>query len=208
MIGLAELKNQASGSVVLIRNLMGRVKALAGLALAYVRKVKPDTAYRLTALLLIAVYLATAYPHFSPIPEITAKVTAGAISLLGYNVTNYKNILIIDFFNPVKISSECSGVILALAFILTIQLVPHIPIPARLTSLLLIPFVFFGNILRIILAVIIGLKVSAQAMILYHDSLSQVLIFFWAISIYIVWLKLHRLFPKDRFNAQLGKLMQ
>ncbi len=128
--------------------------------------------------------------------------------MLGFKAHTYKNYLIVRDFNPVKVSSECSGIIVLLAYILTIQVLPVFTVARKLSALLLVPFILVGNLARVFITVLTGLKLSKEAMIFFHNTFSQLFLFFWAIFIYIAWLKLLRMFPTDRFSENLSSQME
>lgn len=82
---------------------------------------------------------------------------------------------------------------------------PVFPLTQRFASLLFVPFLFLGNIMRIITDVLVAKYISPDMLLFYHDSLGQVFIFFWGIILYIVWLIIFGNFPKDWVVEKLEK---
>lgn len=123
--------------------------------------------------------------------------------MLDYSVINYKSNILINGFDPISVSAECSGIIILVAFLFTIQIMPMLTIFQKLTALLLTPIIYLGNLLRIFMSLIVGLKGSVPAMMFVHDTIGQVFLFFWAIMVYVIWLRALSLFPKDIFTNKM-----
>lgn len=167
---------------------------------------KKDRLYLVVILLAILGYVAWSMPHFYPFPETTAFVISEMMNEFDYNVVNYKHHIIANGFDPVTVSSECSGIIIMIAFVLTIQLMPMLTIFQKFTAILLVPVIYAGNIMRIFMSMIAGIKGNVDAMMFIHDTVGQIFLFFWAVAVYVVWLKMHSLFPRDIFaNKMHGK---
>lgn len=137
------------------------------------------------------------YPSYQPLPQITSIAAAGILNAVGIFSAPWGDYLVVADLPPLKISAECSGIVLLLIFPLTIFLIPIFPIHQRLASLLFVPILFVGNILRIVTDVLIGKFYSPDFLLLYHDSLGQVFIFFWGIMAYLAWLWVFGNFPRD-----------
>lgn len=148
-------------------------------------------------ILMVFLYFVFNYPSFYPFPEITSKLVAKTLTIVGMDVTPYKNMLVADNFPAIEVSAECSGIILLLIFPLIIFLIPYIPLSHRFAALLFIPILFLGNIIRIAIDVFIGFHYSPEMLIFFHNTVGQVFIFFWAISLYVIWLKIFGNFPKE-----------
>ncbi|MDP2666010.1 MAG: exosortase/archaeosortase family protein [Candidatus Diapherotrites archaeon] len=145
----------------------------------------------------ILAYAVLEFPYYYPFPELTSWLAAIILNLIGVFSAPWGNYLVVEGLPPLEVSAECSGVVLMLIFPLTIFLMPVFPLTHRVASLLFVPFLFLGNTLRIVADVLVGLQFSPEALILHHDSVGQVMIFFWAIFMYIAWLIIFGHFPKE-----------
>jgi exosortase/archaeosortase family protein len=96
-----------------------------------------------------------------------------------------------------ELSSECSGLLVYLMFLIGISVVPHFTLHHRLIALVFLPILFFGNTLRILFGILIGYQFSVNASEFFHATVGQVLIFFWVLLCFILWLKVTRNFPKE-----------
>ena len=169
---------------------------------------KKEAGYYLAVFGSVIVYLLLEFPSFWPFPELATKIVMSVLHLLGYEALRLGNLLLIDGFNPVHISAACSGIVILLVFIVTIHALPVISLQHKVSSLLLLPLLLVGNILRILMSIFTGIYVSPEAMIFVHDTLGQIFIFFWAVLLYILWLKVLRLLPTEKFNEKLFKMMR
>jgi exosortase/archaeosortase family protein len=146
----------------------------------------------------ILFYLVTNFPDFKPFPEITAFLVAKLLGLFGIVAVSWGHLLVVDGLPGLEVSAECSGIILMMIFPLTIFLIPSVQLNHRLASLLFVPLLFFGNILRITADALIGLHYSVDMILFSHNTLGQVFIFFWAIGLYLIWLRLFNNFPREK----------
>jgi exosortase/archaeosortase family protein len=89
-------------------------------------------------------------------------------------------------------------VALALIFPLIIFLLPYFSLRQRIASLFFVPLLFMGNVFRIVIDVLIGVRFSTEMLIFFHDGIGQVFIFAWAIGCYIIWLSIFKNFPKEK----------
>lgn len=147
---------------------------------------------------LILFYLITNFPDFKPFPEITAFLVAYILGFFGVIAVNWGHLLVVEGLPGLEVSAECSGIILMMIFPLTIFLIPSVKIGHRLASLAFIPVLFLGNIIRITVDVLIGIHYSTDLLIFFHDTIGQVFIFFWAIGLYLIWLRMFNNFPKEK----------
>lgn len=147
---------------------------------------------------LILVYLVTQFPYFYPFPEITSWSVANLLSLLGVPSLPWKNVVVAQGLPTMEISAECSGVVLLMIFPLIIFLIPNIKLSHRLASLLFIPILYFGNVLRITMDAFVGLNFGVDKLVIFHDTVGQVFVFFWTILLYIIWLRLFNNFPREQ----------
>lgn len=145
------------------------------------------------------------YPSYQPLPQWTGVISAGVLNALGIFSVAWGDFLIVENLPPLKISAECSGIVLLLVFPLTIFLMPVFPIRQRVASLAFVPFLFLGNVFRIVTDVLVAKYISPEMLLFYHDSLGQVFIFFWGIVAYLVWLIIFGNFPKDWVVEKLEK---
>jgi exosortase/archaeosortase family protein len=164
--------------------------------------------YSITVVAAVLIYAIFSFPGFYPFPQITAFFASKILALFGYTVVNVGNLLVLEGFNPVRVSGECSGIMLLLAFIITIHLLPVLKTRHKVGSLILIPVILFGNFLRIVMSMLAGVWWSPDAMIFFHNSFSQVFIFVWSIAAYLIWLHAIKLFPLDKFNEKLFDMME
>lgn len=171
-------------------------------------KVSPSTIRLIISLLAVGGLAAIAvagYPSYHPLPQWTGIISAGVLNSMGIFSAAWGDFLIVENLPPLKISAECSGIVLLLVFPLTIFLMPVFPLRQRFVSLLFVPFLFLGNVFRIVTDVLVAKYISPDLLLFYHDSLGQVFIFFWGIILYIVWLIIFGNFPKDWVVEKLEK---
>ena len=149
-------------------------------------------------ILLMLLYLITRFPYFYPFPETTGWSTAQVLTLLGMQAISVENLLIVQGLPVMEVSAECSGVVLMIIFMLVIFLIPGIKLSHRMGSVFFIPVLYFGNIIRLTIDTLAGLKFGPEALVFFHDTLGQVFIFFWTIMLYIIWLRLFDNFPREK----------
>lgn len=175
----------------------------------YEHEKKSVDTWRLVVSLLavgaIAALAVAGYPSYQPLPQWTGILSANVLNSVGIFSAAWGDYLIVENLPPLKISAECSGIVLLLVFPLTIFLMPVFPLTQRFASLLFVPFLFFGNTMRIITDVLVAKYISPDMLLFYHDSLGQVFIFFWGITAYLVWLIIFGNFPKDWVVEKLEK---
>jgi exosortase/archaeosortase family protein len=160
-------------------------------------------AYTVFVVTLILVYAVLAFPGFEPFPRLTAKATASVLDSVGIKSAVVGKIIVTEGFSPLNVTAECSGIILVFVFILTIHLLPVMRFSRKLGSLMLIPAIFLGNVLRLVMSVMIGQSLGADAMRFYHFSIGQIFVFAWTIALYIAWLKVLDMFPGEEFSRPL-----
>jgi len=154
---------------------------------------------------IILLFLYSA-PGFKPMPQITASVNSWVLNQAGIENSVISNIIVIDGFYNVSVSAECSGIILILIFILTIHALPFLSNKQKVSSFVLIPVLFLGNIIRLLMSILVGVYSTKEAMVFVHNSFGQVFLYIWAIGMYIVWLKVMKLFPRDSFDKNLSEV--
>jgi len=159
-----------------------------------------DITLRTSILLLCIVYILLAYPGYSPLPEFTAQVNAHVLNAVGVHAISLERYVVVSFSQADRIyelSSECSGLLVYLMFLIGIAVVPHFTARHRLIALVFLPILFIGNALRILVGILVGYQFSVNASEFFHATFGQVLIFFWVLVCFILWLKITRNFPKE-----------
>jgi len=159
-----------------------------------------DIAIRASILLICLGYIVLAFPGYAPLPELTAQVNAQVLNTAGIHTISLQRYVVVSFSQADRIyelSSECSGLLVYLMFLIGIAVVPYFSVSNRLFALLFLPILFMGNALRILFGILIGYRFSVDASEFFHATFGQVLIFFWVLVCFILWLKLTRNFPKE-----------
>jgi exosortase/archaeosortase family protein len=162
---------------------------------------KVDIAIRASLILLCVAYLLIGFPSYEPLPKITSNADAFFLNTIGMHTINEGRFLVVSFpgVNRIyELSSECCGLILFAMFFIAVFLVPNFSYKHRLIAVLFLPLIFFGNILRIALGIIIGYHFSADASMFFHDTFGQIFIFVWVIVCFLLWLKITKNFPSEK----------
>ena len=162
---------------------------------------KVDIAIRASLILVCVAYLIVGFPSYEPLPKITSNADAFFLNTIGIHTVNEGRFLVVSFSETNRIyelSSECCGLILFAMFFIAVFLVPNFSYKHRLIAVLFLPLIFFGNIFRIALGIVIGYHFSADASVFFHDTFGQILIFIWVIICFLLWLKVTRNFPSEK----------
>jgi len=154
--------------------------------------------YTIVAVSIILGIGIAGFPDYKPLPQLTSVVGAATLNLFGAETTAHRNYIVGFNQNSYALSPECSGIILLLAVIGTLQLVPLLSIRKKLISLMIIPLLLLGNMIRIVLGFGAETIFGVDGHIFFHDTASQLLIFFWAIGSYMIMLKIFKLFPEEK----------
>src|SRR4030065_999687 len=120
---------------------------------------KKETIFRLLVIFILTSLLVYFYPEYDLLTNITVKVLAIISSLyIGVIPSYYENNIFYNFGNitPIIVSPECSGLFIIFVFLFVVWLVPNTTIKTRLYAFLLIPILFFSNVLRLFVAVVLG----------------------------------------------------
>jgi len=160
-----------------------------------------DIALRTTLILVCVAYLIVGFPSYEPLPRITSSADAFLLNIVGVHTVNEGRFLVVSFPEADRIyelSSECCGLILFAMYFIAVFVVPNFSYKHRFIAVLFLPLIFFGNIFRIALGVVIGYHVSADASVFFHDTFGQILIFIWVIVCFLLWLKITRNFPREK----------
>jgi exosortase/archaeosortase family protein len=159
-----------------------------------------DIAIRAGLILACLAYLIIGFPSYEPLPRITSNADAVFLNTLGVRTVDEGRFLVVSFPKTdciYELSSECCGLILFAMYFIAILLVPNFSFKHRFVAILILPLIFFGNIVRIALGIIIGYLISVDASMFFHDTFGQLLIFMWVIVCFLLWLKLTRNFPRE-----------
>jgi exosortase/archaeosortase family protein len=162
---------------------------------------KVGWALRLSILIGSVSYLVVGYPGYYPLPEATASVTSFFLNLMGINAVALGRYIAVSFPSmdcTYMLSSECSGIIIYIMFLIGIAVVPYFRTWHRLVALGFLPLLFLGNASRILMSILVGYQFSVDASEFFHATVGQVLIFFWILVCFIAWLKLTKNFPIEK----------
>lgn len=160
-----------------------------------------DIAIRTALILVCIAYLIVGFPSYEPLPKITSNANALFLNTIGVHTVNEGRFLVVSFPTTDRIyelSSECCGLILFAMYFIAIFLVPNFSYKHRFIAVLFLPLIFFGNIFRIALGIIIGYHFSVDASVFFHDTFGQILIFIWVILCFLLWLKITKNFPSEK----------
>lgn len=150
---------------------------------------------RSIVLLILVGYIVTFYPSYKDLTSLTVSSLAIVSSLyIGVIPVHGTNDIFFNFngITPLIVSPECSGLTVITVFTAIVWLVPGISIKRRIYALLLIPVLFAVNVLRLLMAVIIGDKINVNALSIYHGTLGQLFIFVAMISCFVIFMALNR----------------
>ena len=156
---------------------------------------------RILILAAIVFFLAYTFPDFVFLTQLTGNALVFFLPFLGIPAVLYQNFLVVDYPQMSRVfalSAECTGIVVASIFVLSVFITPEIPMRKRIVGLLFLPVLFFGNVLRIILDVWIGGHYSVQTTVFFHDTIGQLFIFCWAIASFYAWLKITGEFPSEK----------
>lgn len=142
----------------------------------------------ITTLILLILYF---YPKYDILTNLTIKILAISSSLyFGIVPIYYGNTIFLNFGNitPLVVSPECSGIFLIFVFLLVVWFVPNIDIKNRLYAFMLVPIIISSNIIRLLVAIIIGDKFNTDVLRLYHGTIGQLFIFVVLIGCFIIFI--------------------
>lgn len=155
---------------------------------------KKETAVQLCVIIAIVVYLISAYPVFSPVPEITTTASVWLLSFfVGVAPAHQGNIMFIslnDQTRLVNISAECSGIAIIAIFVLVIFITPGIKLQHRFLSFIFLPVLWGANVIRIVSGIMLGTLTNVDMLLIFHSSIGQVIVFTAMIMSYIIFLKM------------------
>jgi exosortase/archaeosortase family protein len=151
---------------------------------------KKETILRLSIIIFLILLLINFYPEYDLLTNITVKLLAIVSSLyFGFIPIYSKNTIFYNFesITPIVVSPECSGLFVIFVFLFVVWLVPNVSIKNRLYAFGLVPILFFGNILRLFIAIVVGDKFNTDALQIYHGTIGQLFIFIILISCFIMF---------------------
>jgi exosortase/archaeosortase family protein len=160
-----------------------------------------DIAIRTSLIVTVVAYLIVGFPSYEPLPKITSNADAFFLNTIGMQTITEGRFLVVSFpeVNRIyELSSECCGLLLFAMFLIAVFVVPSFSYKHRLIAVLFLPLIFFGNIFRIALGIIIGYHFSADASVFFHDTFGQIFIFIWVIACFLIWLKITKNFPSEK----------
>ncbi len=160
---------------------------------------------RIVLAVLFVGFLVAEYPNYPIVSNLTGSAVSLAVPLFGIPTTQHENFLLVEY--PVlartfSLSAECAGVILLSIFIFSLFITPDISMKNRLIGLTFLPLLFFGNVLRIATDILIGRFLETKWIILVHDTIGQVFLFFWAVATFYLYLRFTGQFPSERETNQ------
>lgn len=161
----------------------------------YLRKINKDLAIRISVIASIVAYMIAFYPGYEGITNTTARLLSVVSSwYLGVVPAYFNDYVIFNFkeITPLKLSPECSGLTVVIIFIIVVWLIPNVRLKNRIYALVFVPILYFANIIRLLMAVIIGDKINVNALSIYHGTVGQLFIFVMLIACFMIFIKFQR----------------
>ncbi len=159
------------------------------------RKMSKDLAIRTLVIMSTVAYLIAFYPGYESVTNMTAKLLSVVSSwYLGVAPAYFNDYVIFNFkeITPLKLSPECSGLTVITIFIIVVWLIPNVSLRSRIGAFVFIPILYFANIIRLLMAVIIGDKINVNTLSIYHGTVGQLFIFTVLVICFMVFIKLQR----------------
>lgn len=149
--------------------------------------------YRKAAVSLIFLsFIILSYTENNYLPELTTQSVATVLSyFVGITPVTAGNMLFLKMDNyvvPILISFGCTGFMFISIFALAMFIMPGISFTHRVISLILLPVIYFANIARIVLGVIIGNYTNISMMTYFHDTVGQVFLLIFTVSTLVIFL--------------------
>lgn len=149
--------------------------------------------YRKAAVSLIFLsFIILSYTENNYLPELTTQSVATVLSyFVGITPVTAGNMLFLKMDNyvvPILISFGCTGFMFISIFALAMFIIPGISLAHRFISLLLLPLIYFANIARIVLGVIIGNYTNISIMTCFHETVGQVFLLIFTVSTLVIFL--------------------
>jgi exosortase/archaeosortase family protein len=156
---------------------------------------KKDSAIKISVILTLIVYLVIFYPNYSYLTDNTVKLLAIASSyFVGVTPVYYQNNIFVNFgtITPIIVSPECSAIIAMAVFLIVVCLVPNVSLKSRVYAFTLVPIIYFTNLFRLLLGIVIGNKFGVNSMILYHATVGQVFTFIVLVTCFIIFVRFNK----------------
>lgn len=172
-------------------NHFGRVETLA----TYLRKMNKDLVIRTSIIASTVAYLIAFYPGYENITNTTAKLLSVVSSwYLGVAPAYFSDYVIFNFkeITPLKLSPECSGLTVITIFIIVIWLIQNVSLRSRIEAFIFVPILYFANVIRLLMAVIIGDKINVSALSVYHGTVGQLFIFVVLVTCFMIFISFRR----------------
>lgn len=132
------------------------------------------------------------YPKYDILTNFTVKVVVLLSSLyLGIVPAYYENNIFYNFHGStttLTISPECTGLFVILMFLSVVWVVPNVSLKNRIYAFIFAPIIYLSNIIRLLIAVIIGDKMNTDALVLFHGTAGQLFIFLVLIGCFVVFI--------------------
>lgn len=142
-------------------------------------------------LLLITFYGIWYYPGYYPFPQLTSQAVGFVLRFVGVDAVALGSQMVLNFDNvtrTVAVSADCSGFLIMMVFLLTIFISPGFGRRQKLTAFIVVPIILAGNIMRIFIAIMLGRAYGIDAMLVFHNTVGNVMIFILATLCYFIWL--------------------
>ncbi len=161
----------------------------------HLRKVSKDLAIRTLVIMSTVAYLIAFYPGYESVTNMTAKLLSVVSSwYLGVAPAYFNDYVIFNFkeITPLKLSPECSGLTVITIFVIVVWLIPNVSLRSRIGAFVFIPILYFANIIRLLMAVIIGDKINVSTLSIYHGTVGQLFIFAMLVVCFMIFIKFQR----------------
>lgn len=164
---------------------------------------KNEAYLRASVILTFILFVIYFYPYDYLTTYTTRSVAVLSLFFIDVVPSYYQNYIFFNFgtITPVSISPECSGLIAIIVFLFVVWLVPNMSLKNRVYAFALIPVIYFSNIVRILVGIIIANKFGADSLIIYHATMGQIFIFVVLIVCFITFVK----FNENTVNTTLWR---
>jgi exosortase/archaeosortase family protein len=153
---------------------------------------KNEKYLRISVVLSLILLILVFYPKYENLTSNTVKTLAiGSSYIIGVIPSYQQNTIFYNFkdiITPISVSPECSGLLAMFVFLIVVWLVPDVSIKNRILAFILTPIIYFSNILRLLIAVIIGNSFGSDSVVLYHATIGQLFSFIMLIICFIIFI--------------------
>lgn len=147
---------------------------------------------KMIVIIIFLSFIILSYNENDYLSELTTQSVATVLGyLFGITPVTAGNILFLKINNyivPIVISFGCTGFMFISIFALAMFIIPGISLAHRFISFLLLPLIYFANIARIVLGVIIGNYTNISMMTCFHDTVGQVFLLIFTVSTLVIFL--------------------